>query len=120
MAGKRTFKTKWFAREATRRAVSDRELCEAVEAVQAGQADDLGGGVWKKRLNSNRDRSILLAKGGQRWIFVYLFQKSARENIQDDELAGFKKLAKLYEKLSENLLNAALATKELMEICDDD
>lgn len=116
---KRAFKTKWFAREAARRAISDSDLCDAIVAVQLGQADNLGGGVWKKRLNDNRDRSIILAKGGRLWIFVYLFQKSARENIEDDELAGFKKLAKAYEMLDEKLLDAALAAKELMEIYYD-
>ena len=116
-ASRRVFKTKWFAREAMRRTISDTELCDAVAAVMQGQADDLGGGVWKKCLNSNRDRAILLAKGGSLWIFVYLFQKSARENIQEDELAGFKKLAKAYEQLDAKLLMAALAAKELTEIC---
>jgi hypothetical protein len=68
-------------------------------------------------VNDNRDRSIILAKGGRHWIFVYLFQKNARDNIDDDELAAFKKLAKEYEKLNEQLLSHAIAGKELMEIC---
>lgn len=76
--------------------------------MQAGQTDNLGGGVWKKRLNDNLDRSIVLAKGGRYWIFVYLFQKSERENIEDDELADFKRLAKVYEKFDEELLNKAI------------
>ena len=40
-----------------------------------GQADDLGGGVFKKRLNDNMHRSIVLAKGGRHWVFAYLFAK---------------------------------------------
>lgn len=115
--GSRVFKTRWFAKAAERRCISDSALCVAIAGVQRGQAVDLGGGVWKKRLNDNRDRSIILAKGGRHWFFVYLFQKNERDNIDDDELAAFKKLAKEYEKLNEELLSKAIAGKELMEIC---
>lgn len=60
----------------------------------AGQADDLGGGVFKKRLNKNMHRSIVLAKGGRYWIFEYLFAKKDRANVQGDELEDFRTLAK--------------------------
>jgi hypothetical protein len=63
-----------------------------------GQADDLGGGVFKKRLNDNRHRSIIIAKGGKYWIYTYLFAKKDRGNIDIDELAEFKKLAALYSR----------------------
>lgn len=39
------------------------------------QADDLGGGVFKKRLNKNMHRSIVQTKGGRHWIFAYLAAK---------------------------------------------
>jgi hypothetical protein len=54
-----------------------------------GQADDLGGGVFKKRLNKNLHRIIILAKGGRFWIYAYLFAKKDRANIEDDELDDF-------------------------------
>jgi len=59
----------------------------------AGAGDDLAGGVFKKRLNKNMHRSIVLAKSGRHWIFAYLFAKKDRANIDDDELADFRKLA---------------------------
>jgi hypothetical protein len=76
-AGKswRAFKTAWFAKAARKNRISDHELCEAMREVMSGQADDLGGGVFKKRLNKNMHRSIVLAKGGRHWIFAYLFAK---------------------------------------------
>ncbi|MET0505278.1 MAG: type II toxin-antitoxin system RelE/ParE family toxin, partial [Luteibacter sp.] len=43
--------------------IDDVELRHAVREVMLGQADDLGGGVYKKRLNRNMHRSIVLAKG---------------------------------------------------------
>ena len=50
-----------------------------------GQADDLGGGVLKKRLNKNMHRGIILARRRRYWVYVYLFAKNDRENIDDDE-----------------------------------
>lgn len=63
----RTFKTAWFAKAARKALIKDDELCEAIQEVMKGQADDLGGGVFKKRLNKNRHRSIILAKGRRHW-----------------------------------------------------
>lgn len=58
----RIFKTRWFNREAKSHTIKDDELSEAINAVLQGKADNLGGGVYKKRLNQNRDRAIVLAK----------------------------------------------------------
>ena len=55
----RTFKSLRFAKDAKKAKIADKELCAAIEEVRLGQADDLGGGVFKKRLNENRHRSIL-------------------------------------------------------------
>jgi len=61
----RTFKTAWFAKAARKARISDAVLCKAITQVVLGQADDLGGGVFKKRLNDNMHRSIVLAKSGE-------------------------------------------------------
>jgi hypothetical protein len=55
-AGKsvRVFKTAWFAKAARKAHISDEELCSAIQQVTLGQADDLGGGVFKKRLRKNQ------------------------------------------------------------------
>ncbi|EEJ7235572.1 type II toxin-antitoxin system RelE/ParE family toxin [Salmonella enterica subsp. salamae] len=58
----RIFKTRWFNREAKSYTIKDDELSEAINAVLQGKADNLGGGVYKKRLNQNHDRAIVLAK----------------------------------------------------------
>ncbi len=90
----RAFKTAWFVRGARKARIKDDDLCEAFRDVMKGQADDLGGGVFKKRLNKNRHRSILLPKGGRYWIYQYLFAKQDRANIEDDELEDFRTLSK--------------------------
>lgn len=56
-ATKRTFKTAWFAKAARNARITDDKLCEAIQEVMKGQADDFGGGVFKKRRNGNRHRS---------------------------------------------------------------
>ncbi|WP_316163340.1 type II toxin-antitoxin system RelE/ParE family toxin [Bradyrhizobium sp. SZCCHNRI20481] len=122
MAGqfKRVFKTAWFSKAARKARIRDIELCEAVEAVIKGQADDLGGGVFKKRLNKNMHRSIILAKSGRYWIYEYLFAKKDRANIDDDELEDFRTLAKSYTALNSAQLAQLLADEDLVEICHDE
>ncbi|MDR3745590.1 MAG: type II toxin-antitoxin system RelE/ParE family toxin [Acidobacteriaceae bacterium] len=82
----RVFKTAWFTKAARKAHIADDELCAAIRQVMLGQADDLGGGVFKKRLSKNLYRSIVLAKGRQFWVYEYLFAKKDRANIADDEL----------------------------------
>lgn len=115
----RTFKTIWFAKEARKAKITDTALCRAMNQVMQGQADDLGGGVYKKRLNDNLHRSIILAKAGRYWIYAYLYAKKDRDNIAPDELAGFKKLAKDYSSASDAYIESLLNDKELLEICHD-
>jgi hypothetical protein len=113
----RTFKTAWFSKTARKARITDDELCEAVREVMKGQADDLGGGVFKKRLDKNRRRSIILAKGGKVWVYEYLFAKKDRANIDDDELADFRVLAKAYAGLTERQIAQLLRDGDFMEIC---
>lgn len=84
-----------------------------------GQADDLGGGVFKKRLNDNMHRSIILAKAGQLWVYQYLFAKKDRANIEDDELTAFRALAKSYAGLTEAQVNKLVQNQEFVEICHE-
>ena len=113
----RSFKTAWFAKAARKAFINDEALCEAIAEVRLGQADDLGGGVFKKRLDKNRSRSIILAKGRRYWVYAYLFAKKDRANIDDDELRAFRKLADLYSGKTDVEIEKELEAKELVEIC---
>lgn len=88
-----------------------------MEQVRKGQADDLGGGVFKKRLDKNRHRSIIVAKGQRYWVYTYLFAKKDRDNITSAELIGFRDLADLYERKTDAEIELELNAKELTEIC---
>jgi hypothetical protein len=116
----RTFRTAWFSKAARKARIEDAELCEAIQEVRKGQADDLGGGVFKKRLNRNMHRSIILAKGGRYWIYEYLFAKKDRANIEGGELEDFRILAKSYAALNDEQVASLLDDKDLTEICHGD
>ena len=83
-----------------------------------GQVDDLGGGVYKKRLGKNQYRSIILAKAGTFWVYEYLFAKQNRANIDDDELVEFRKLARAYGSLTPKQVNLLVRDQDWMEICN--
>ena len=119
----RVFKTKPFARFASREGITDEELCEAVYQAERGLIDaDLGGGVIKQRLaregqgKSGGFRSILLFRRGSKAFFVYGFAKSDRDNIRRDELKAFRKLAGEMLTLDDKALAAAMRNGTIMEI----
>ena len=119
-AAVRVFKTAGFAKSAKRAIIADDELCQAIRQVIKGQSVALGGGIYKKRLNDNMHRSIILAKAECNWIYEYLFAKKDRENIDLAELVAFRKLAKVYAGLTEKQLAQLLKHNDLIEICHDD
>ena len=110
----RVFKTAWFSKAAVKARISDAELCVAIRQVELGQADDLGGGVFK-----NRHRSIILAKAGLFWVFEYLFAKEDRANISQSELVDYRILANGYSRLSGGDLETLLKNGDIEEICND-
>ena len=112
----RIFKTAWFAKAAKKARISDDQLLRAISQVTLGQADDLGGGVFKKRLNDNKHRSIILAKAGEFWVFAYLFAKKDRSNIGDDELVAFRRLADLYRQKTAAEVARELDCEALIEV----
>jgi len=115
----RIFKTSWFSKMARKVHISDSELCAAIGQVMQGKADDLGGGVFKKRLNDNMHRSIILAKGKYYWVYEYLFAKKDRDNISDDELSTFRDLAKSYAGLTIEQIAKLVQNRQFEEICND-
>ena len=115
----RAFKTARFSKDAKKAKITDVELCQAIEQVLLSQVDDLGGGVFKKRLNDNLHRSIILAKGGKYWVFEYLFAKKDRANIENDELLAFRLFANSYAGLTQLQVNQLLLNGDFVEICHD-
>ncbi|HKF50561.1 MAG TPA: type II toxin-antitoxin system RelE/ParE family toxin [Terracidiphilus sp.] len=113
----RVFKTAWFSKAAGKAHIRDEELCSAMRQLMRGHADDLGGGVYKKRLGKNLYRSIIVAKGGRYWVYAYLYAKKDRANIRQDELVDFRALADLYTRKSDSEIETELRFGTLTEIC---
>ena len=111
--------TVWFSKAARKALIAESELCHAAQQAALGQADDLGGGVFKKRLNKNEHRAIILTKASDFWIYEFLFAKKDMENINKAELRAFRMLAKSYATLSERQIGMLLAEKDWIEICKE-
>lgn len=115
----RTYKSAWFAKAARKASITDHELCDAIAQVNLGQSDDLGGGVFKKRLNKNEHRAIILSKAHGFWIYEYVFAKNERDNINEAELKAFRLLVKSYAALTAKQIEALLSEKDWIEICKE-
>ena len=114
----RVFKIASFSKEARKAGIRDDELREAIAEVLKGQADDLGGGVFKKRLNKNMHRSIVLAKSSRDvWVYQYLFAKKDRANIEDNELKALRAVAKEYANTSMEQWDDLVTDGSFIEIC---
>jgi len=115
----RTFKTKKFSKQCHGIGITDDELCKSILEVMQGKADDLGGGVYKKKLNKNMHRSIVLAKGGSFWIYELIFAKSDRANISSGELVVLRDMAQAYAAMLPSTIFNMIQMEQLVEICHE-
>ena len=119
----RIFKNTWFSRFAVKEGITDDELKEIVNQLEAGQADvDLGGGVYKMRTarpgegKSSGYRVIVFFKSEERAFFIYSFAKSDKENIDQGELRAFKADAKVNFALTDEQIKDRLRKGTLIEV----
>ncbi len=122
----RIFKTRYFSRWMRKTELNDEVLYSAVIEMTQGLIDaDLGGGILKKRVGlSGRGkrggaRTLVATNKGNRWIFVYGFEKNDRANISDGELEALKDIAAELLARTVKQLDEALNDGSLTEICDD-
>jgi len=119
----RIWKNRWFADFAHSNAISDAQLCEAIERAERGLIDaDLGGGVIKQRIarpgqgRSGGFRTVVFFKAARRAFFVFGFAKSRRENLAPTELRFYKSVAPDALQQDESALEAQMKTGELIEV----
>jgi|SRR5687768_10202456 hypothetical protein len=113
----RSFTTKFFAKLARKAGIAEKELCRVLTALADGKGTDLGGGVYKKRLNENEYRSIIVAKSDAIWVFAFLYAKNDADNITSTALEGFRTIADTYSTLKPAQLARLIKDGDLKEIC---
>lgn len=61
-------------------------------------------------------RSIIIAKGGEYWVYTYLYAKNRKANISDDDVVRLRGYAKLYTHKTAKEIAGDILTGELLEI----
>lgn len=124
---KRVFKTRYFSRWMRKTELTDLALCQAVEEMTGGLIDaDLGGGIVKKRVGlagrgkRGGARTLVATNKGNRWFFVFGFEKNERANISDEELEGLQSIGADLLARTARQLDEAIQDLSLQEICYDD
>lgn len=122
----RVFKTRHFSRWMRKTELTDSALCSAIAEMAQGLIDaDLGGGVVKKRVGlagrgkRGGARTLVATNKGNKWFFVYGFEKNDRANIADDELQALQDIAKELLSRTARQLDEAVQDGSLQEICHD-
>jgi len=122
----RVFKTRYFSRWVRKTELTDKALCAAVVEMAQGLIDgDLGGGVLKKRIGlagrgkRGGARTLVATNKGDKWFFVYGFEKNVRATITDGELQALQDIGAELLARTGRQLDQAVAEGSLQEICHD-
>jgi hypothetical protein len=119
------YKTRIFARFARKVKLDDTALAGAVADIERGLISaNLGGGVINQRIARPGDgksggfRTIILFRTEIRAVFVYGFEKNAKDNIDAAELAAFRRLASQLLARDDGGSETALETGALIEVVE--
>jgi len=119
----RVLKTKSFARWSRKERLRDASLLAAVDEIGRGLVDaQLGANLVKKRVaragggKSGGYRTLLATNLRDRWVFLYGFAKSERDNMDDEELSALRSLASAYVNMGEDMIGRLIKAGELMEV----
>jgi len=117
------YKLKAFARFQRREKIGDGALVRSVRVADEGLIDaDLGGGLIKQRVARSGEgkrggfRTVIAYKRGERAVFLFGFAKSDKENLDDDELASWRRIGRIYLGLDDAAMEAAEEAGEVMEV----
>ena len=123
---RRIFETRYFSRWMRKTDLTDKALCAAIAEMMLGLIDgDLGGGIIKKRIGlagrgkRGGARTLVASNKGNRWFFVFGFEKNDRANISADELEALQGLARELLARTNQQLDEAVVGGALQEICHD-
>lgn len=124
---KRVFRTRHFSRWMRKTELFDPALRAAVSEMERGLIDaHLGGGIVKKRValpgrgKSGGARTLVATNKGNRWFFVFGFEKNQRPNVTAKELEALQKIAADLLRLTPVALDVLVESGELQEIPYED
>lgn len=119
----RLLRTKTFGRWARKERLADTVLAAAADEMQRGLLDaELGGGLVKKRIprpgagKSGGYRVLVALNVGERCVFLYGFAKSERDNVDEKELVGLKRLAQAFLTIDDQVVERLIEAGELTEV----
>lgn len=122
----KVYKSTWFVRFARKEKITSNMLLSALNQAEQGLIEaDLGGGVIKQRIarpgegKSGGYRSIILYRQADKAFFVFGFAKNSRENIREDELEQFKKMARHVLSLTSAQIQELLNLGHFEEVDND-
>ncbi|KHS42198.1 type II toxin-antitoxin system RelE/ParE family toxin [Novosphingobium subterraneum] len=128
MTGKlrtRIYKSRWFAKFASREGISDATLVAAIDQANRGLVDaDLGGGLIKQRVaregggKSGGYRTLVFFRHEERAIFAFGFSKSQKSNLNAVELKAYKQAAKIVLALTQAQIETEVREERLFEVND--
>ncbi|MBI5751458.1 MAG: type II toxin-antitoxin system RelE/ParE family toxin [Hydrogenophilales bacterium] len=123
---RRIFKTRSFVRWMRKTELTNEALRQAVQEMASGLIDaDLGGHVLKKRValpgrgKRGSARTLVATNRGDKWFFVFGFEKNERANIAPDELLALQLMAQDLLKLSAPQLDQFVAEGKIEDISDE-
>lgn len=122
----RIFKTRLFAKWASKETLSDQLLRQAVQEMERGLIDaDLGGQVYKKRIAMKGQgkrggaRSIIVYKAAKKAFFIFGYAKNERANMSPTERKAAKALASELLSYSTAQLDQLVTDGKLIEVTND-
>ena len=115
--------TKSFSRWMRKNKIAHQELSSAAAEMSQSLIDaDLGGHVVKKRVavggrgRRSGARTIVATNFGNKWIYIFGFEKNERSNIDISELKALQELAKTLVELNIDKTLAAILQGELIDL----
>lgn len=115
--------TKSFSRWVRKNKIAHQELFSAAAEMAQGLIDaDLGGHVVKKRVawvdEAGQSGALpnVATNFGNKWIYIFGYEKNERSNIDISELKALQELAKPLLELSIDKTSEAILYGELIDL----
>jgi len=106
--------------------LTDSSLCAAISEMEEGLMDaDLGGHLYKKRVSlpgrgkSGSTRTLIATNKGDKWFFVFGFEKNEKGNISKKEKEALQNIAKDLLGLAPKEIETLKANQAMKEICNE-